>query len=286
MITLVIDVTGRGILLAAGGLTLSLFIFMWLIKSTKNSHFARQKVFGWTGPFFNLGLVISIGLSALALGWTQYDYQGKSFVLDLEPVEDLLITPPPTSFPKPPPPPPPPPVVEPVPDEELLDKEPVKFEDMTLDADTPIERPEPAVAKPVMPSLPPPKEEEDKVPPIFVVVEEMPLFPGCSDLPGKKERQACSDKALLGFMYNYLKYPAPARENGVEGVAVVRFVVEPDGSISGATIVKDPGAGLGPEALRVVNLMNEKNIIWKPGKQLAKPVRVQFNLPVKFTLEK
>ena len=113
----------------------------------------------------------------------------------------------------------------------------------------------------------------------------MPRFPGCEDLPSKEERKQCADKKMLEFIYKNIKYPAIARENGVEGVAVVQFVVEKDGSITDAKVVRDPGAQTGAEALRVVELMKDQAITWIPGKQRGRPVRVQFNLPVKFRLE-
>jgi protein TonB len=120
---------------------------------------------------------------------------------------------------------------------------------------------------------------------IFKVVEDMPRFPGCEDLPTKEERKQCADKKMLEFIYKNIKYPAIARENGVEGTAVVQFVVETDGSITDANVVRDPGAQTGAEALRVVNLMKEQGIQWIPGKQRGRAVRVQFNLPVRFRLE-
>lgn len=86
---------------------------------------------------------------------------------------------------------------------------------------------------------------------------------------------------MLQFIYSNIKYPAIARENGVEGTVYVKFVVEKDGKITNAEIVRDIGAGCGQEALRVVGLMPE----WEPGKQRGRPVRVQFNLPVKYKLE-
>ena len=62
---------------------------------------------------------------------------------------------------------------------------------------------------------------------------------------------------------------------------VVQFVVERDGSIAGANVVKGIGAGCDEEALRVVRSMPK----WQPGKQRGQPVRVQFNLPIRFKLE-
>ena len=117
------------------------------------------------------------------------------------------------------------------------------------------------------------------------MVEQMPRFPGCENKGSEAEKKTCAQQELLKFIYKNIKYPAIARENGVEGTAVVTFVVEKDGSVTDARVVRDIGAQCGDEALRVVNLMNQQGIKWTPGKQRGRPVRVQFNLPVKFKLE-
>ena len=145
--------------------------------------------------------------------------------------------------------------------------------------DEDIEIEPPRTAEPPPPP-PPPQEEE-----IFKVVEEMPRFPGCENEATTEAKKACADKKMLEFIYKNIKYPAIARENGIEGNVVITFVVEKDGVIKDARVVRDIGGQCGQEALRVVNLMNEQNIKWAPGKQRGRPVRVQFNLPVKFKLE-
>lgn len=113
----------------------------------------------------------------------------------------------------------------------------------------------------------------------------MPRFPGCENESTTEAKKACADKKMLEFVYQNIKYPAIARENGIEGTVVVTFVVEKDGKVTDARIVRDIGGQCGQEALRVVQLMNDKSIVWTPGKQRGRPVRVQFNLPVRFKLE-
>lgn len=115
----------------------------------------------------------------------------------------------------------------------------------------------------------------------FKVVEEMPRFPGCEHIEKEKERKKCSEKALLRFIYENITYPIFARENGIKGSVVVQFVVERDGLVTNAKIVQDIGGGCGEATLQVVNMMPK----WIPGKQNGKPVKVHFNLPVKFQLE-
>lgn len=151
-------------------------------------------------------------------------------------------------------------------------------------SDTNLSSPTPEVfaaraTEPTEVALPKPKEPEAA--PIFKIVEEMPRFPGCEEEGlTKKEAAECATGRLLEFLGQHIRYPALARENGIGGTVVVRFIVEKDGSISNVKVVRDIGGGCGAEALRVVQSMPD----WLPGKQQGRPVRVQFNLPVKFRL--
>lgn len=118
--------------------------------------------------------------------------------------------------------------------------------------------------------------------PIFKVVEEMPRFPGCEDMEGiAKEKEQCAKQKMLEFVYANLKYPAKARDANVEGMCVVQFVIEKNGSVTGAKVVRDIGADCGMETMKVINSFPN----WIPGKQKGKAVRVQYTLPVKFKLE-
>ena len=149
-----------------------------------------------------------------------------------------------------------------------------------------VEAPANPVLKPPPPppcglgSYPPPPEEE-----IFKIVEEMPRFPGCEALPTTEEKKRCSEEELMQFIFQHLRFPATACEGAVEGTVVVRFVVEKDGSVTGAELMRDIGAQCGQEALRLINLMNEQGSRWTPGRQRGRPVRVQYMLPIRFRLE-
>lgn len=121
---------------------------------------------------------------------------------------------------------------------------------------------------------------------IYKVVEEMPRFPGCENPDSTAEaKQRCAERRLLEFVNQNIEYPLEARQKGFEGTVVVSFVVEKDGALSQITILRNVEGGCGDEAVRVVNLMNIAGLRWVPGKKEGKPVRVQFNLPVKFKLE-
>jgi protein TonB len=137
-----------------------------------------------------------------------------------------------------------------------------------------------------VPPPPLPEGPDDDIDEIEKFVEEMPRFPGCESTGGSiEDRKACSDKKLLEYLYKNLKYPVIARENGVQGRVYIQFVVEKDGSISGAKIVRDAEAGLGQSALKVVEEMNNLPAKWTPGKKQGSVVRVLYTLPVTFTLQ-
>jgi len=115
----------------------------------------------------------------------------------------------------------------------------------------------------------------------FTIVQDMPRFPGCEDIEGTQdEKKRCAEQKMLEFIYRNITYPTVARENGIEGMVVVSFVVETDGSLSDIMILRDLGGGCGKESVRVVSEMPN----WIPGKDKGEPVRVQFNLPVRFKL--
>jgi periplasmic protein TonB len=84
----------------------------------------------------------------------------------------------------------------------------------------------------------------------------------------------------MKFLQDNIKYPQMARESGIQGTVYVTFVVERNGSVTDVKILRGIGGGCDEEAVRVVQNMPK----WEPGKQRGKPVRVQFNMPIKFTL--
>jgi TonB family protein len=103
---------------------------------------------------------------------------------------------------------------------------------------------------------------------VYTVVEKMPSYPG-------------GDDARVQFMVGNIKYPETAVKNKVMGTVYVTFVIKADGSISDVKVLRGIGSGCDEEAVRVIKLMPK----WNPGEQKGKPVDVQFNLPIKFTLD-
>lgn len=134
--------------------------------------------------------------------------------------------------------------------------------------------------KEVPPPPPPPKE-------VFVVVEEMPRFPGCEDLGGTTaQKNSCSKEKMMDYVLENLKYPTEAKANRTEGKAVVQFIVTKTGVLENIQVINDPGNGCGKAAKAVFESMNRMDKKWIPGKQRGKAVDVQLKVPVKFKLPK
>lgn len=102
---------------------------------------------------------------------------------------------------------------------------------------------------------------------VFDAVEQMPEFPGGRDQLNK-------------FYESNLRYPEVAIENGIQGRVIVQFIVNTDGSISDATVIRSVDPACDEEALRFINSMPH----WTPGQTNGKNVRVRYTLPVTFRL--
>jgi TonB family protein len=102
----------------------------------------------------------------------------------------------------------------------------------------------------------------------FVVVEEMPMFPG-------------GDGALLQYISKNTKYPENAKEQNIQGKVIVRFCVTPDGGVSLASVLKGVSPELDAEAMRVVNTLPS----FQPGRQGGKAVPVWYMVPIEFSLK-
>ncbi len=87
---------------------------------------------------------------------------------------------------------------------------------------------------------------------VFTVVEQMPEFPG-------------GNSALHKYLSKKIKYPKKARQEKTEGQVVIRFIVEPDGSLSNPEVLNKVGDGCEEALLRVIRKMPK----WNPGRQTA-----------------
>jgi len=104
--------------------------------------------------------------------------------------------------------------------------------------------------------------------PVFTAVENEPTYPG-------------GQQKLNAFLQQNIKYPAEMRQKKVEGKVFVSFIVEKDGSLNELKVLHEPGYGSGQEALRVLG----RSPKWTPGIQNGHKVRVQYVLPINFSLK-
>ncbi len=256
------------------------------------SKYPQVDVFNLSGIFWKLGFAMVLGIMIGGFNWTPEEKEAVVAEIAYDIEADVEVEPPRSLHEtKPPPPPPPPTVIEEVPEELIMEEDAPDFVDQSVEAETEVFAPPPVIAKKqkakaeLPPPPPPPPPPAPEVEEIFKVVEQMPRFPGCESMSGSDDaKKACADRKLMEFIYKNIRYPSIARENNIEGTVVVQFVVDKDGRISNARIIRDIGANCGEEALRVVNLMNQLPEAWTPGRQRARPVHVLFNLPVKFRL--
>lgn len=208
--------------------------------------------------FVQFGLIVALLISLGAFEWKSYEKQEinleQRVAADI--AEEII---PITKQEKPPPPPAPPKqttLLNVVDDDVVVEDEIIL--DVEADDDTEMEEFVPVVME----------EEEVVEEKIFIVVENQPEFPG-----GEKARRI--------YLAKNIEYPQLARESGIQGTVYLTFVVEKNGSVTDVRILRGIGGGCDEEALRVVKAMPK----WKPGKQRGKPVRVQFQMPIRFTLQ-
>ena len=103
----------------------------------------------------------------------------------------------------------------------------------------------------------------------FYVLEHKPEFKG-------------GIGGLMKWIAEHTNYPKEAKKKGITGKVFVQFVIERDGSVSNVKPVRKVNPLLDEEAVRVIKMMPK----WKPGKQRGKLVRVMYQIPINFVLDK
>ena len=218
---------------------------------------------GGKGLSILMGIVVGLAVLFVGFEWGTQEktIQKDEGIADIIAEEEIDIT----WQEETPPPPPPPPPVEQVAEVLNVVEDDVEVEntDLLSSEDNQAE----AQTQTYVPPVVKVEEEEESSQQIFMVVEEMPEFPG-------------GQAALMSFIAKSIKYPVVAQENGIQGRVTCSFVVNKDGSIVDAEVIRGIDPSLDKEALRVINTMPK----WKPGKQRGKPVRVKFTVPINFRL--
>ncbi len=112
-------------------------------------------------------------------------------------------------------------------------------------------------------------------------VDQMPYFAGCGDLKnGSAEKRNESNRKIVEFVQKNLIYPDSAKISGVDGVVIVRFVVNANGAVEDAKLLYDIGYDCGEEALRIVGAMPT----WEPAMKDGQSVSVELEMPVRFDM--
>jgi protein TonB len=109
-------------------------------------------------------------------------------------------------------------------------------------------------------------KDPDEMP--YVVVEEMPMFPG-------------GDSTLLAYISHNTRYPETAKKNNIQGKVILRFCVTAKGTVDRVSVLRGVDPEIDAEAIRVASSLPA----FKPGKQGGKPVSVWYMIPVSFTLK-
>ena len=110
--------------------------------------------------------------------------------------------------------------------------------------------------------------------------ERMPMFSGCGGLSEYRQQKRCADRLMLEWIYANIRYPERARELGVEGMAIVQFVIDKEGYVTDVQSIYGLNEDVRDEITDLVSHMPR----WEPGMQNGKYVNVVFNLPIKFSL--
>lgn len=225
------------------------------IKKSEQANLENKK-FTW----ILIGLVLVLAGHYVAFEWTQYEKEEVGEILDGGDliIEEEII---PITMPEKKTVPPPPQAVT---QAEVLN---IVEDDAEIEETTIVSAEDMAEFVEITDDVPIVVEEPEAEEEIFAVVEEDPQFPG-----GMAE--------LMKFLQKNIKYPAVCQDQGIQGRVIVQFVVNTDGSIVDANVVKSVNPHLDKEALRVVGTMPK----WEPGRQRGKAVRVRFTLPVNFRL--
>ena len=107
-----------------------------------------------------------------------------------------------------------------------------------------------------------------------------PVWKSCTETDPEL-LNACSENALVNYIYRNLRYPAIARDNGVQGNVIVQFNVTKEGNIENINFIYGLCQPIKDEVTNLIKRMPS----WKPAVKDNKAVDFLFTLPVKFKLE-
>ncbi len=230
--------------------TVHKFILNVKLKIMESKKKYKADITRYRGMFFSIGLIISLGLTISAFKWkSALEYVNVCELPQID--EDPWIDMPITAIE----PPPPPKVIKIVAVIDTEETPKVDIPDITIEVDDSVPNPTAPDSIEIAPEAP------------FYIVENMPTPVG-------------GYVAFYKFLSKNLKYPTQAKRMGIEGKVFMQFVIDKDGSITNAQVIKGIGAGCDEEALRAINIHPK----WNAGKQRGRAVRVRMVVPIVFQL--
>ena len=216
--------------------------------------------------YFAIGLALVLFIIWRGIEWKSYDkssylYESLNVVDDDDeeiPITEQIKTPPP------PPPPPAPEVIEIVEDEEEIEETVIESTETDQEEIVEVEVLE---------------EEFEDVDVPFAIIEDVPIYPGCENVP-KSKRRDCFQEQINKHIRKNFRYPEIAQEMGIQGRVFVSFIISKDGTISNIR-KRGPDKNLEREAERIISKLPKMT----PGKQRGRAVRVPFSIPITFRLQ-
>ena len=113
----------------------------------------------------------------------------------------------------------------------------------------------------------------------------MPYLKSCHNVtPQRKRLDPCTEKKLLHAIFKEIQYPTKSREYGVQGRAIVSFVIGIDGKMHDFEVIRGIDASITAELKRLFGNLATK-LDWEPGTEDGVKVPIQYVMPVKFQLE-
>ena len=219
-----------------------------------------------SGLYFAIGLALVLFIIWRGIEWKSYDksaylYESLNVIDDDDeeiPITEQIKTPPP------PPPPPAPEVIEVVEDEEEIEETVIESTETDQEEIVEVEVLE---------------EEFEDVDVPFAIIEDVPIYPGCENVP-KSKRRDCFQEQINKHIRRNFRYPEIAQEMGIQGRVFVSFIISKDGTISNIR-KRGPDKNLEREAERIISKLPKMT----PGKQRGRAVRVPFSIPITFRLQ-
>ncbi len=114
------------------------------------------------------------------------------------------------------------------------------------------------------------------------MIQQMPSYEQCDDLEFEQSRIRCTDKKLLAELNSRIKYPSKAEDLSLEGVAIVRFVVDAEGKVTNVNVER----GLCKEIKTELERVFEELPRWTAGKLDGKPIDVEYEIAIPFSLQR